>query len=302
MANVQIWQEYYQQHLRLAPNSVREGCEPRIIVQEEPKDNTVVLVHGLTDSPYFMEAIGKRFHEMGFNVLIPLLSGHGLKDPRGMKGVTLEQWLDNVNFAIQKARELSPQVSIGGLSTGGALSAYKAITAPQEITGGVFLFSAALDLAGIAGNLIEKLLRTRVVLPILAHLEDWRDKPLVGDNLYRYARMDRDGAAQLSHLIEDIDRLIKREGEQVLKQPLFVVHSEYDTAANIQGVENLIIKSDPAKVEFFRIGKFFEVPHASVVLAEDVRAANGSPLEPKNPFFNEMMACAHKFCQKHLKI
>ncbi|HBC40582.1 MAG TPA: hypothetical protein DCZ88_01440, partial [Pseudanabaena sp.] len=60
-------------------------------------------------------------------------------------------------------------------------------------------------------------------------------------------------------------------------------------------------KSSPDKREFFRIGKYFHVPHASTVLEEDVKAKNGSPLEPKNPFFSEMMDQACDFSRKFLQ-
>jgi esterase/lipase len=299
MESVQIWKEYYE-YYQINPNSVRDGCEPRIMLHEKPNVmNTIVLVHGLTDSPYFMEAIGKRFYDIGFNVLIPLLAGHGLKDPQGMKGVTLEQWIGGVNFAIEKARDMSQQVSIGGLSTGGALSVYKAATAPTEITGGVFLFSAALELA--VGEIKEVLLRMAILDP-MAKFEDWKGKPLVGKNPYRYDRMDIHGAAELSELLKETDALIKGRECKGLSQPLFIAHSEDDTTAKIEGVEGLYEKSQPDRREFFRIAKDFHVPHASIVLEEDVRAKNGSPLEPSNPFFNEMMDRACEFSKMHLGI
>jgi esterase/lipase len=298
MESIQIWNEYYQ-HFKIDPTSVRDGCEPRIMLQKGASKTTVVLVHGLTDSPYFMEAIGRRFYDIGFNVLIPLLAGHGLKDPRNMKGVTFEQWLDNVDFAVDKAIGMNQIVSIGGLSTGGLLSVYKAVTDPTKITGGVFLFSAALELA--SGEITEALLRTKVILPLLAFVEDLKDAHLVGENPYRYDRMDKDGAAQLSKLMEETDHLIKGQKHRDLSQPLFIAHSEDDTTARIKGVEDLYAKSSPDRREFFRIGKYFHVPHASTVLEEDVKAKNGSPLEPKNPFFEEMMDLACEFSKNFLQ-
>ena len=91
MPQMKQWQAPRYQTL-FNKNAIRPGCEPKIIDHGIKKNNVIVLIHGLTDSPYFMEAIGERFALMGFNVLIPLLPGHGLKEPQGMKGVTLEQW------------------------------------------------------------------------------------------------------------------------------------------------------------------------------------------------------------------
>jgi esterase/lipase len=89
---------------------------------EGPTTKAIVLVHGLTDSPYFMTAIGDYFFQnLGYNVYLPLLQSHGLKEPKGMEGVALDEWKANVNFAVDIAASKAHQVSIGGLSTGGAL-------------------------------------------------------------------------------------------------------------------------------------------------------------------------------------
>lgn len=296
-----IWEDYYTQ-FNIKPDLVREQCEPRIMAQDQPTEKAIILIHGLTDSPFFMEAIGKCFYEWGYNVFIPLLDGHGLKDPKYLRGVKFEAWIKNVNFAIQEAQDKykCKVISIGGLSTGGTLSVLKMFDSPNDITGGVFLFSAALDIAGKTGNIKERLLRTRIILPILAQKQDWFGKELIGDNPFRYSRMDHDGAKELSKLIYQIDKNLKKRRKNEINKPIFVVHSEYDTAANIQGVEKLIAKSDSDKTEFFRIGKYFHVPHASVVLKDEVRAKNGSPLEPKNPFFDKMMHSVYEFQKQHL--
>lgn len=319
MSNTKIWEEYYDHFSYFNQEDVRDECQPLIMDWGEKRDNSIVLVHGLTDSPYFMRAIGRRFHEqMGFNVLIPLLQGHGLKEPNGMPGVSLEEWKRNVKFAIETAKELGERVSIGGLSTGGAMSVYMALENPA-INGAVFLFSASLDLAGIEGNIKEILLRT----PIANILDFFEDKDLISkiksffrakkrqerkdtaleksSNPYRYSKMDLGGAKQLSRLIKEIDKLTGGIGKKTpLHQPLFVAHSEYDRTANIQGVVELLIKANSSKNRFFRIGQHFHVPHASVVLESPVKAKNGSPLEPSNPFFNEMISLAHEFVREQL--
>lgn len=297
-----IWEGYYKS-FEIEPDSVREGCEPQIMVQNQPTEKAIILIHGLTDSPYFMKAIGECFYQWGFNVFIPLLDGHGLKNPQDLNDVTMEAWIKNVDFAIQQAKDKykCQSISIGGLSTGGTISVLKMFDSPNDITGGLFLFSAALDIAGKAGNLIEKLLRTYFVSEIAAQVEDLIDKDLIGDNPYRYSRMDIDGAKELSKLIGRIDKHLKNlKQDDFINKPIFVAHSEDDTAADIEGVEELVTKTNPDKTEFFRIAKDFHVSHASVVLKEDVLAKNGSPLEAKNPFFDEMMSAANKFQKQHL--
>lgn len=58
-----IWKHYYKPFHIEDPNSVREGCEPQIMVQGQSRDKAIILIHGLTDSPFFMAAIGECFHQ-----------------------------------------------------------------------------------------------------------------------------------------------------------------------------------------------------------------------------------------------
>ena len=43
------------------PEAVRDGCHPRIMEHEGSMAKAIVLIHGHTDSPYFMTAIGDYF-------------------------------------------------------------------------------------------------------------------------------------------------------------------------------------------------------------------------------------------------
>ena len=79
------WFDYYDHFPYFSPDVVREGCHPRIMEHREACEKAIVLVHGLTDSPYFMTAIADFFFDrLGYNVYLPLLHCHGLKDPKGM--------------------------------------------------------------------------------------------------------------------------------------------------------------------------------------------------------------------------
>lgn len=219
------WLGYYDQFNYFSPKKVRDGCYPRIMEHSDSQEKAIILVHGLTDSPYFMTAIAEYFfNNLGYNVYIPLLHCHGLKEPKGMEGVEVEEWKANVSFAIKTAANTCNYVSIGGLSTGGTLSFYMAANRP-EINGTLYLFSAALDLAGgrlgFIGELKERLLRT-----FLADVLD-KNKALIGDNPYRYSHIDMDGAQELARLIKETDSLLNgfRDKNTFPKQYLQLIPS-----------------------------------------------------------------------------
>lgn len=319
LASVEAWGD---QELLVSPDQIRDGCHPFVLVHEsgQPRD-AVVLLHGLTDSPWFMRAIAAVLHQQaGMDVYVPLLQGHGLKQPRGMQGVSHQVWLRNASWALAQARRSAKRLSVGGLSTGGALAVLLAFRdqdgqdlnsgnpcpGSQQIDGGVLLFSAALRLKKqiiLSGKTREQLLRSPIgtILDIWSEhfgVSDEGEDRLIGDHPYRYARMDYGAARELAQIIASLDhkRRTRRWGAlRGLTQPLFVAHSEADNTADIRALQNLVRSSRRSprdQVSFFRIGKDFQVPHASVVLADRADGISGSPLEPANPFFDAMMATA----------
>jgi pimeloyl-ACP methyl ester carboxylesterase len=287
------WFDYYHRFSYFSPEMVRDGCHPRIMEHAKSTKKAIVLVHGLSDSPYFMTAIGDYFfNHLGYNVYMPLLHCHGLKDPNGMEGVELEEWKANVSFAINTAARKSNEVSIGGLSTGGTLSLYMAAINPK-IRGTLYLFSAALDLAGGPFGLIGEL-KEKLLLTFLADLLDF-NTPLIGENPYRYSSVDMDGAVQLARLIKETDIIIEGYDQRFpFPEKVFAVHSESDTTADIAGIEALRNVSDQERFNFFKIARELGVPHASVVLETPIEK-DGKVLEPRNPKFPDMMQAIAAF-------
>ncbi len=293
------WKNHYREKL----SEIREGNEPWLWAQQNRRGHCIVLVHGLTDSPHFVRSIGTRFYEMGFSVLAPLLPAHGLKKPRLMKEASLEEWREEIRIAVSMAENLGKNVSIGGLSLGGALALERALKKPEDISGGLFLFSAAMDLVGVKGDLAEKALRQDAILDPLAKRQDRKGKSLIGPNPYRYGRMDFDAAGQLAELIRDIDKRYDNKARYSdIFQPVFIAHSEADPTADIRDLEKLKSNhpGDSDSVEFFRIPKHLKVRHASVVLEHDILGPNGKIVEARNPMFVEMITEMKSFVRNQV--
>ncbi len=274
-----IWAEYFPRFATMDPGRLRPGCEPFV---EGPVDSSrsIVLVHGLSDSPWFMRAISREFAAMGYRVLVPLLEGHGVSAEHieSIPAPAWPVWVDNVAYAIEEAGRAGREVSIGGLSTGGTLAVHAAVQTGSRIDGGLFLFSPALAIAGLTDYLFR--------LPLVSSILGRFDRPasLVQTtpwgHPYRYTRPAVDAVEQLEQLIVAIE-------DRVPQQPLWAVHSEADQSASYAATERLVLRAPQGFL--YRIGPDFQVPHASVILDEPVLANNGSPLEPANPLFHAMM-------------
>ena len=93
----------------------------------EPAGKTkgaVVLLHGLTDSPYSLRHIAQRYVANGFAVVAIRLPGHGTV-PAGLTNVSWEEWMAATRLAVREAKRLAPSelpLHIVGFSNGGALA------------------------------------------------------------------------------------------------------------------------------------------------------------------------------------
>ena len=73
----------FERLMVFSPTVLRDkpGNYPQILHSGQVSAQVIVLVHGLTDSPYYMQAIAEDFARKGFNVVLPLLPAHGLRRP-----------------------------------------------------------------------------------------------------------------------------------------------------------------------------------------------------------------------------
>ncbi|MGA8391826.1 MAG: alpha/beta hydrolase [Burkholderiaceae bacterium] len=84
----------------------------------------VLLLHGLTDSPYSLRHIAKLYRERGFVVIGMRMPGHGTV-PAGLTDVRWEDWMAATRLGIREARRRAPAptpLHLVGFSNGGALA------------------------------------------------------------------------------------------------------------------------------------------------------------------------------------
>jgi alpha-beta hydrolase superfamily lysophospholipase len=89
-----------------------------------PPIGAVVLLHGLTDTPYSVRTIAQRYAEHGFVAVGIRLPGHGTV-PAGLTHIEWEQWVEATRLAVREAqRRAGPAVPLHvvGYSNGGALA------------------------------------------------------------------------------------------------------------------------------------------------------------------------------------
>ncbi len=96
----------------------------------------VVLLHGLTDSPYSLRHIARRYRDDGYVAVAIRLPGHGTV-PSGLTHIEWEQWAEATRLAVREARRRAgapTPLHVIGFSNGGALAMKYALDAIGDKT------------------------------------------------------------------------------------------------------------------------------------------------------------------------
>jgi len=78
-----------------------------VLEPDGPPRGVVVLLHGLTDSPYSQRHIARVYRDHGFVALVIRMPGHGTV-PAGLTDVTWEDWSAATRLAVREARRRVP--------------------------------------------------------------------------------------------------------------------------------------------------------------------------------------------------
>jgi alpha-beta hydrolase superfamily lysophospholipase len=173
----------------------------------------VLLVHGLTDSPYSMRALAETFLAQGYYVLALRLPGHGTV-PAGLVDVSWEDWYGAVALAARhaaaKAGPGKPFLA-GGHSTGAALVtlyslrtlADPALPRPQRL----YLISPAIGISPFAA--LTKVVSWLSFIPALEKSR-WLDV-LPEYDPYKYNSFPVNAAKQIFTLTHVMQRTLDAE-------------------------------------------------------------------------------------------
>ncbi|WP_105258316.1 alpha/beta hydrolase [Pseudoalteromonas sp. T1lg88] len=193
-------------------------------------NKAVLLLHGLTDSPFSYHSLAAFFHRQGFNVRTVLLPGHG-SAASDLQEVSFKQWQALTRYAIERTSKDFEQVIIGGYSTGAALALANLIErpVPQQVQA-LMLWSPATEPHNKQGWLAKWIDR----IPFVNWIDKDADIDFAKYESFPFA------AASLGHEAMrriDAKHLAKAKLPDL---PLFVVQSEVDTTIDSQATLALV--------------------------------------------------------------
>jgi alpha-beta hydrolase superfamily lysophospholipase len=194
------------------PRFAQDWNRSYVMEPSGPPKGAVVLLHGLTDSPYSLRHIARRYADRGFVAIGIRMPGHGTV-PAGLTDVSWEDWSAATRLAIREARRRVPAsapLHLVGFSNGGALAVKYALDAIEDTTlpraDRLVLFTPMIGItrfaryAGLAG--------LPAVLPPFANAAWLSNVPEF--NPFKYNSFPVNGARQSYRLTDALQAQIQR--------------------------------------------------------------------------------------------
>ena len=208
----------------------------------KPK-GAVLMLHGLTDSPYSMRALAELFAARGWHVVGLRLPGHGTA-PAALTRVTWEDWAAAVRLAAKDLRAKTgadvPFV-IAGYSCGAALAVEYALATLQgealPRASGLVLLSPAIGVSPAAALAVWP---ARIARLTGSHKLEWTDTSPEFDP-YKYNSFTVNAAEQMYRLTQRIRELIDtlhKPGGVTGMPPILAFQSAADATVSAPAVVN----------------------------------------------------------------
>ena len=199
----------------------------------------ILLVHGLTDTPYLMRDVGRHFREKHcFLVRAILLPGHGTV-PGDLLEVSYQEWIDAARYGIDSFADEVDHLYIAGFSTGGTLAVYHALARDRRGQAhpplrGLILFSPAIKVADI----LAPLANWHKIYSWAVPRGEWIGNLFDEHDDAKYESFPKNAGDQIYLLTREVAATLS---DRRLETPVFIALSQDDATVNSR-----------ATIEFFR--------------------------------------------------
>jgi pimeloyl-ACP methyl ester carboxylesterase len=236
-----------------------EKCRSKFWFHPQPTTKVCLFFHGFTAGCYQFEPLAEALYQIGYNLLVPLVPGHGIvgnwnRDNPPPLPETAAVYQQFAQEWLEIAKPLGKNLIVGGYSSGGTLAAWLAQEYAQEIEK-TLLFAPYLS---GSNKLVDLLVET---LPIYY---EWINKDNPGNFGY-------DGFAMPAlRVFLDMGQEILDKAKFTPTTPMLIVSSESDQATNLdehQKLFELVLNHQPESW-YYCFDKGFKIPHTMMTKAE----------------------------------
>ena len=240
--------ERYSSGSAADPNRRQTNWNHSFELASTPAAGGVLLLHGMSDSPYSLRALGEALNSHGYQVIGLRSPGHGTA-PSGLKRATWQDMAAAVKLAMEHLESSlgSRPIHIIGYSTGASLALDYTLNAVEEasatVPASLVLISPAIRihsagaLAGFKNSLsVLPGLDGLAYLSVMAEFDP-----------YKYNSFATNAGAQVHRLTRDVDRrlqvLAQNPEAAGLLPPILVLKSTVDSTVTTDAVvDNLLMR------------------------------------------------------------
>lgn len=220
----------------------------------EPKGQpagAVVLLHGLTDSPYSLRHIAELYRDHGFVAVAMRMPGHGTV-PAGLTNIDWKDWSEATRLAVREARRRVPAplpLHVVGYSNGGALAMNYALDALDDESlarpDRLVLITPMIGVTALSR--FAGVLGWPAVFPAFEKAAWLGITPEF--NPFKYNSFPVNGARQSSLLTRDLQAHIEREasaGRLARLAPILTFQSVVDATVSTRAIVTSLYERLPA--------------------------------------------------------
>lgn len=191
----------------------------------QPYKKGVLLIHGLTDSPFMLRDIGNEFKKDCYWVRSILLPGHGTI-PGDLLNIKYSKWIEATDAGIESFVTIVDELYIVGFSTGASLTIHHVLrkNEPRNIKG-LILISPGIKEKTPLGFVAGWIATLGKYLPRAAWLDVLPDKDKV-----KYESFPANAGAQFHYLTKDMRGLT--DSKNPIKMPIFIAISSNDATVD----------------------------------------------------------------------
>lgn len=193
----------------------------------------ILLIHGLSDSPFTTRTMAEYFNDKCFIVYSILLTGHGTR-PGDLLEVSYEDWVSQVEYGVNELAKEADKIYLGGYSTGGALAVNYILSNPKQKIAAFIGLVPALNLDFIAA-----------FAPILKYFKDYLDIHQDQD-VVKYESFTTNAASQIYLLSKEIQKKLDKDNSALKDTKIFAALTYEDTTINAEKtLQTIINNSNP---------------------------------------------------------
>ncbi len=277
---------------------VVEGNSPFMLAPDGdgPVKRGILMVHGLSDSPYMMRDIANFFQQQGFLVLAMQLPGHGTR-PGDLLDTSWQDWVDEHQHLLGLLGAEVDDIYLLGFSIGAALNIYQSVR--NENIKGQFLFAPAVRVLAVA-QLTCPLARLGKWWPRFA----WFDTQPDSDD-FKYESLTNRAICEVHKMIGALRRVSTLVERRI---PLFVVASENDATVDSDAILRWFAqqKGAPRRMLYYSTGRPVVPSGVKTVVAKfpdrNIRSFAHTALlqSPSNPHYGARGS--YRFCTHYYRL